>query len=69
MKLDRSKLVTFILGRRVCGPCIAAHFEATVDIIDAELHRSGSLTLLKIAPASCDQCGKSGTIYSVPADA
>ena len=67
--LDRSALVAFILRRRICGQCIAERFKAPVEMIDTELHRSGSLTLLKITPARCDQCETVGTIYSVPADA
>ena len=67
--LDPSALVAFILRRRICGPCMTVQFEAGLEAIEAELRRSKSLTLLKITPSRCDQCGETGTIFSVPVDA
>ena len=67
--LDPSTLVGYLLRRRICGPCVASKFNAAVDAIEAELRRSRSLTLLKITPGRCDECGEAGTIFSVPADA
>jgi hypothetical protein len=66
--LDASTLVAFILRRRVCGPCMTIKFNASIDAIEGELRRSRSLTLLKITPGRCDQCGETRTIFSVPSD-
>ena len=67
--LDRSALVAFIARRQVCGPCMTTKFKAAIEVIETELRRSGSLTLLKITPGRCDECGRTSTIFSVPADA